>query len=331
MKKTTLGLWEEGKKINKSKLSWSDGYPMEYTNWASQPKSGDNVCVVMNRIFFQPGKWRDTYCEFKNAYVCQTNHIAIKGNTSRFLRYSKEQLVSIPTFEVWYHYKYNSKKLSETTNNKKITGFQLSWKIENPLLKLTSTEIGRSIETPGLGLSSANNIYKITLLFPSDLVEQVGNGSLVIQLGVDMRKEEGWQEEVVYLETPKWGTSRYNLWTSGRVDENEYESFKTWEDAKKQCRMEGGQLASVLNKNDHDKLKTVAEGKRMWLGGADQDKEGVWKWVDGTPWGYSKWDKVYGKEETNKNCLMIRYGVLRDDNCASKNLFVCQKDPILIK
>ena len=43
-----------------------------------------------------------------------------------------------------------------------------------------------------------DTFYNLVLDVPDDIQEQVGIGSLVIQLEVDTREEEGWEEEVVY-------------------------------------------------------------------------------------------------------------------------------------
>ena len=71
--------------------------------------------------------------------------------------------------------------------------------IEDPQLKMTTSELGRSIQTPGLGKYVDDTYYltitysfMATLHFPSYLAEQGFSGSLVIQLDVDMRDQEGW-------------------------------------------------------------------------------------------------------------------------------------------
>ena len=59
-------------------------------------------------------------------------------------------------------------------------------------------------QSPGFGGSyderfyMANREYRMALVFPEDMMEQVGGGRLVIELEVDTREVEGWREEVRY-------------------------------------------------------------------------------------------------------------------------------------
>ena len=133
--------------------------------------------------------------------------------------------------------------------------------------------------------------YKVVLEFPEDLKEQIGAGSLVIQLKVDTRVKEGWQEEVVYWEGPK-----FKLHTKG----------KSWTEAEAHCQAEGGHLASVVSEGKQEEV--MAEAGTMgyvWLGGSDQKEEGGWQWTDGSQWAYTNWEAGYGNKGDRKNCVMM--------------------------
>ena len=61
-----------------------------------------------------------------------------------------------------------------------MTGFRLSWRIENenPPLIATISEVGRSIQTPGLGdsiVKPADHKYKAILKIPDDLPQKNKN------------------------------------------------------------------------------------------------------------------------------------------------------------
>ena len=56
--------------------------------------------------------------------------------------------------------------------------------------------------------------HKVVLEFPPDLSEQVGSVSLVVELEVDTREEEGGREEVTYWEGRGERGKSYKLYKS---------------------------------------------------------------------------------------------------------------------
>ena len=86
-----------------------------------------------------------------------------------------------------------------------MTGSKLSWRVENPQQLITAKHLGRSIKVPGFGgnfnqfFYEISHSFKATLLLSEVLVGLVDSEAVVIQLEVDTREEEGWQEEVNYL------------------------------------------------------------------------------------------------------------------------------------
>ena len=68
------------------------------------------------------------------------------------LAYTEDQL-NFSRFHVWYKYKAASHQLLDSWEDKRMTGLRLSWRIknDNPPLIANISELGRSIQTPGLG------------------------------------------------------------------------------------------------------------------------------------------------------------------------------------
>ena len=177
-----------------------------------------------------------------------------------------------------------------------------------------------SWHTPWFGEEYETNYYKedkfynLIIDIPKDLSAQIGLGSLVIQMEVDTREKEGWQEKVSY-----WQGSKYKL----------YRESKTWPDAEATCQEEGGHLASVLSEGDQEELR-AAMGKEdlMWTGATKQ--EGVLRWSDGSPLGYHNWAADYGNKQDNYNCIyMSKYYDFKwsDTSCTFTRPFLCQFPP----
>jgi hypothetical protein len=57
-----------------------------------------------------------------------------------------------------------------------------------------------------------------------------------------------------------------------------------WSDAKERCANMGGFLAMPKTNREVEYLSRLTKqiGTNVWLGGTDEEQEGVWKWIDGT-------------------------------------------------
>ncbi|KAF7653229.1 hypothetical protein LDENG_00085820 [Lucifuga dentata] len=56
--------------------------------------------------------------------------------------------------------------------------------------------------------------------------------------------------------------------------------LKTWNQGKQDCVRQDANLVIINSRNEHDFLKVLTT--KVWIGLSDQDKEGRWKWVDGS-------------------------------------------------
>ena len=195
------------------------------------------------------------------------------------LTYTKDQL-NFPSFLVHYKYKAASQQLLDSCKNKRMTGFRLSWRIENenPPLIANISDMGRSIETPFVGDipaettdSHSDKVYKVTLTPPQDIAQQMTNKSLVIELNINIKPSD----EVF-------------AFTSHKL----YKEKKSWTDANLHCKREGGQLASNHSRWEQTLAKKAAEGEQyVWLGGKNID--GRWQWADNATWGFENWGIGY--------------------------------------
>ena len=110
---------------------------------------------------------------------------------------------------------------------------------------LTKNLHGYSGAFPDFHIVSRSAPPPYVVLDLSDAIEQIGSGTLMIDLEVDTRQgEEGWIEEVEYREG-----SRFKLF----ADEEHF--TKSWIDADAHCKTQGGQFASVLSEKEKNEFE----------------------------------------------------------------------------
>lgn len=67
----------------------------------------------------------------------------------------------------------------------------------------------------------------------------------------------------------------------------------TWSQAKANAESHGGHLATITSEAEWVAMQQVLgatlSGNMIWLGGTDEAQEGVWKWVTGEAWSYTRW------------------------------------------
>ena len=97
--------------------------------------------------------------------------------------------------------------------------------------------------------------FHMVLDLPDDIKDQVGRGSLVIELDIDIREEEGWIEQLIYKEIKEGKPATPSIidYTLMNITE------KSWPDAEEECQREGGHLASVTSEEVNEELKNEEE------------------------------------------------------------------------
>lgn len=61
-----------------------------------------------------------------------------------------------------------------------------------------------------------------------------------------------------------------------------------WTDAKQKCERLGGHLVVVHDQPTHVYIRELADNRHLWLGGFKKT-EGLWEWVDGSPFKFKGW------------------------------------------
>lgn len=91
--------------------------------------------------------------------------------------------------------------------------------------------------------------FLMVLEMPDDIKDQLGV-TLIIDVEVDTREEQGWVDEVTVSLMPN-----FTLHTTK----------KTWSDAESHCQREGVHLASVTSEDVNQAVENMALGNPIWL------------------------------------------------------------------
>ncbi|XP_070774848.1 macrophage mannose receptor 1-like [Enoplosus armatus] len=106
---------------------------------------------------------------------------------------------------------------------------------------------------------------------------------------------------------------------------------KTWSDAQRQCRNEGGDLVSIRNVEDQSFVISqlgYASTDELWIGLNDRQTERLFDWIDHSTVSFTSWE--FGKPAVAtdiKDCVLIRgeNGNWADHVCEEKHGFICMK------
>uniref|UniRef100_A0A671TKQ9 C-type lectin domain-containing protein n=1 Tax=Sparus aurata TaxID=8175 RepID=A0A671TKQ9_SPAAU len=104
---------------------------------------------------------------------------------------------------------------------------------------------------------------------------------------------------------------------------------KTWQQSRDDCRQKGADLMIINSKEEQDFANRFK--KYMWIGLIDSEREGTWKWVDGTllTKRFSYWASGEPNGRTHENCGDIKnYDAEKswnDESCSHSLYWVCEK------
>ncbi|XP_063744060.1 C-type lectin domain family 10 member A-like isoform X2 [Eleginops maclovinus] len=103
----------------------------------------------------------------------------------------------------------------------------------------------------------------------------------------------------------------------------------SWEKAREHCRERGAHLVVI---------DSAAEQTDVWIGLSDREKEGTWKWVDGSPLTLRNWETIqpdngggdprWGEED----CAIIytHTNEWHDRSCESTQPWICEKEAVYL-
>ena len=106
----------------------------------------------------------------------------------------------------------------------------------------------------------------------------------------------------------------------------------TWENAKMWCEEMGrnSHLVKIETKEENDFLVGNFSGYNSWIGANDIEKEGSFRWTDGSPLIFTDW----GQDEPNnsgggEDCAhiyILKNNMWNDARCTAKFFFICERE-----
>ncbi|XP_071843542.1 uncharacterized protein [Apostichopus japonicus] len=103
----------------------------------------------------------------------------------------------------------------------------------------------------------------------------------------------------------------------------------TWFDAVDRCRQlfNNGHLVRIDNEEEKNEVKAIryqANIGDVWIGIHDSEKEGEWKYEDGSPLTYVNWRNGEPSNSNNEDCAVMKYDLYNDQDCMEKLYFCCE-------
>uniref|UniRef100_A0A4W4G5Z7 C-type lectin domain-containing protein n=1 Tax=Electrophorus electricus TaxID=8005 RepID=A0A4W4G5Z7_ELEEL len=104
---------------------------------------------------------------------------------------------------------------------------------------------------------------------------------------------------------------------------------KTWSESRQDCRDRGADLVIINSREEQEFISKVISRISIWIGLTDVEKQGTWKWVDGTTLTTGYW-RSGEPNNPNEHCVIADYGshiVLNwaDYPCTHKFASICEK------
>eukprot|EP00063_Salmo_salar_P033959 XP_014008794.1 PREDICTED: C-type mannose receptor 2-like [Salmo salar] len=93
---------------------------------------------------------------------------------------------------------------------------------------------------------------------------------------------------------------------------------KTQQDARKDCKSKGRDLASILNQKEQEAFDEVTEGD-TWIGLDHNNSNGLWEWSNGEP--FQQWENT----REDGNCVQLNRKWTPKD-CSRPSAFLCYGD-----
>nr|XP_015204415.1 PREDICTED: C-type lectin domain family 4 member M-like isoform X2 [Lepisosteus oculatus] len=99
---------------------------------------------------------------------------------------------------------------------------------------------------------------------------------------------------------------------------------RDWSGAQQYCGNQDSGLAIINNDDELTHLSSKISSIH-WLGLTDLDREGSWKWVDGTPVDKKYWNLGEPNNAGEEDCGELKEAKLNDGRCSEIKRWICEK------
>ncbi|KAG7313948.1 hypothetical protein KOW79_022444 [Hemibagrus wyckioides] len=102
---------------------------------------------------------------------------------------------------------------------------------------------------------------------------------------------------------------------------------KSWEESRKDCMDKGADLLIINSKEEQEFIGKQLVNHETWIGLSDREKEGDWKWVDGTPLTTKFWNQWEPNNAGDEDCVTVHASssTWNDSQCSKKFPWICEK------
>uniref|UniRef100_A0A8C9SF31 C-type lectin domain-containing protein n=1 Tax=Scleropages formosus TaxID=113540 RepID=A0A8C9SF31_SCLFO len=106
---------------------------------------------------------------------------------------------------------------------------------------------------------------------------------------------------------------------------------KSWSESQKDCKERGADLVIINNEEEQDFISQFTGP--FWIGLSDREREGTWKWVDGTTlqegqgyWKENQPDNYNENESCAETAKSNSQKTWNDFQCDEKLSWICEKE-----